>query len=203
MAYNLGDNLRSRLSSPDRIFDVRHDSWICLWISCWVGLLSVFEVRRKCDCTSKGPLLTLFRPRWFIVASATVIGSLCSFLVSRTVLSKFVHRLIANDKRFAALSLTLKHDGLKLLCMIRLCPLPYSISNGAMSTFPTVRPFMFALATAIASPKLLIHVFIGSRLAAIARSGEKMDAGTKAINYVSIAAGAVLGTATGWFIYQR
>ncbi|KAI9870285.1 MAG: Tlg2-vesicle protein [Pleopsidium flavum] len=72
-----------------------------------------------------------------------------------------------------------------------------------MSTFHTVHPLMFALATAIASPKLLIHVFIGSRLAAIARSGEKMDAGTKAINYVSIAAGAVLGTATGWFIYQR
>lgn len=72
-----------------------------------------------------------------------------------------------------------------------------------MSTFPTVHPLMFALATAIASPRLLIHVFIGSRLAAIAKSGEKMDAGTKAINYGSIVAGAVLGTATGWFIYQR
>ncbi len=114
-----------------------------------------------------------------------------------------MHGLVAKDKRFAALSLTLKHDGLKLLCMIRLCPLPYSISNGAMSTVPTVRPLMFALATALASPKLLIHVFIGSRLAAIARSGEKMDAATKAVNYASIVLGGLLGVATGFFIYQR
>ena len=118
-------------------------------------------------------------------------------------MSSFVNRLVANDTRFEALALVLKHDGLKLLCMIRLCPLPYSLSNGAIATFPTVEPLQFALATAITCPKLLIHVFIGSRLAVIARSGEKMDAKTKAINYTSIAIGAVLGIATGWVIYQR
>lgn len=137
------------------------------------------------------------------MASATIIGSLCSFIVSRTVLSRYVHRLVANDKRFAAFSLVLKHDGLKLLIMIRLCPLPYSISNGAISTVPTVQPLVFALATAIASPKLMIHILVGSRLAAIAKSREKMDAGTKAINYASIVGGLILGVATGFLIYQR
>lgn len=140
---------------------------------------------------------------WFIYASATVAGSFCSFLVSRTVLRKYVERLVKNDKRFAALTLTLKHDGLKLLCMIRLCPLPYSISNGAISTFPTVHPVMYALATALVSPKLLIHVFIGSRLGAIGKSGEKMTAGTKALNWLSIIFGVVVGFTTGVYIYRR
>jgi uncharacterized membrane protein YdjX (TVP38/TMEM64 family) len=140
---------------------------------------------------------------WFIVASATVVGSLCSFLSSRTILSSYVHRLVGQDKRFEALALTLKHDGLKILCMIRFCPLPYSLSNAAMSTFPTVHPFSFALATLIASPKLLIHVFIGSRLGNLAEGGEKMDASTKAINYASIIIGGVLGVAVGYIIYQR
>lgn len=139
---------------------------------------------------------------WFIAASATVAGSLCSFLASRTVLSGYVQRLVGQDKRFEALSLVLRHDGLKILAMIRFCPLPYSLSNAAMSTFPTVHPLSFALATAIASPKLLIHVFIGSRLAAIGE-GQKMDAGTKAVNYISIVVGSVLGAAVGWIIYQR
>ena len=85
--------------------------------------------------------------------------------------------------------------------MIRLCPLPYSLSNGALSTFPTVTPWSFALATAIATPKLLIHVFIGSRLKALA--GEKMDAGTKAVNWASIVLGAILGVGVGWWVYQR
>ena len=140
---------------------------------------------------------------WFIVGSATVIGSLCSFLASRTILSKYVHRLVGEDKRFEALALTLKHDGLKILCMIRFCPLPYSLSNAAMSTFPTVHPLPFALATLIASPKLLIHVFIGSRLGKLAEGGEDLDASTKAINYASIIIGGVLGVAVGYIIYQR
>ncbi|RDW67720.1 hypothetical protein BP6252_09116 [Coleophoma cylindrospora] len=138
---------------------------------------------------------------WFIVASATVAGSTASLIASRTVLSKYVDRLVGGDKRFEALALTLKHDGIKILCMIRLCPLPYSLSNAAMSTFPTVHPLSFALATAIVTPKLLIHVFIGSRLAALA--GGKMDAATKAINYASILFGAVLGAAVGWIIYSK
>lgn len=140
---------------------------------------------------------------WLILASATIVGSTCSFLVSRSVLRKYVERLVAHDKRFSALTLTLKHDGLKLLCMIRFCPLPYSLSNGAISTFPTVHPLMYALATAIVSPKLLIHVFIGSRLGAIGESGGQMTTGAKAVNWISIFTGGLVGAFTGWYIYQR
>ncbi|KAK6614096.1 tlg2-vesicle protein of 38 kda [Botrytis cinerea] len=129
---------------------------------------------------------------WAIVASATVAGSLCSFLASRTILSSYVHRLVGKDKRFEALALTLKHDGIKILCMIRLCPLPYSLSNAAVATFPTVHPLNYALATALVTPKLFIHVFIGSRLGSLA-GDEEMDASTKLINYASIIIGAGLG----------
>ena len=114
-----------------------------------------------------------------------------------------VHRLIANDKRFTALALTLRHDGLKLLIMIRMCPLPYSISNGAIATFPTVHWSAYALATAIVSPKLMLHIFIGAQLAQIADSGGKMDLKTKALSYVSIAIGGIAGVATGWFMYKK
>jgi len=140
---------------------------------------------------------------WLILATATVAGSFCSFIVSRSILRKWVERLTANDKRFAAFSLILKHDGIKLLAMIRLCPLPYSLSNGAMSTFPTVTPSMYALATAMVTPKLFIHVFIGSRLAVIARTHEKMTTGDRAINYGSMILGAIIGTGTGLYIYRR
>ncbi|KAH7076504.1 hypothetical protein BKA63DRAFT_284205 [Paraphoma chrysanthemicola] len=140
---------------------------------------------------------------WFIAASATVAGSTASFILSRSLLKNLVHRLIANDKRFAALALTLKHDGLKLLVMIRMCPLPYSLSNGAVATFPTVHWASYALATAIVSPKLMLHIFIGSQLEKIAESGGKMDARTKAISYLSIAIGAVAGVVTGWFMYRK
>ena len=71
------------------------------------------------------------------------------------------------------------------------------------STFPTVNVFNFVMATAAATPKLLIHIFVGSRLAAIAESGEKMDLGTKLINYFSIFAFTILGIVVGYLIYER
>lgn len=148
-------------------------------------------------------MLTCSNCSWLIYATATVLGSTASFYVSRTVLSKFVSRMIQRDKRFAALSLTLKHDGLKLLCMIRLCPLPYSICNGAVSTFPTVQPLMYGLATAIISPKLLVPTFIGSRVRLLSAKGEEMSAGAKALNIISIIISICIGIFTGWYIYQR
>lgn len=140
---------------------------------------------------------------WYIVASATILGSVASFIASRTVLSGYVHRLVGGDKRFEALALTLKHDGLKILCMIRFCPLPYSLSNAAMSTFPTVQPLSFALATIAATPKLMIHVFIGGRLGDIAERGGTMDMSTRLINYASIAIGVTLGATVGWIIFRK
>ena len=175
--------------------------WIILWMATFIVALP--PLIGYSTCATIAGFVYGVGEGWLILASATVAGSTFSFFVSRTILRKYVERLVANDKRFAALTLTLKHDGLKLLVMIRLCPLPYSLSNGAMSTFPTVQPAMYALATAIITPKLLVHVFIGSRLAAIANSDEKMSAGTRALNYVSIAVGVTIGIVTGWYIYQK
>ncbi|KAL2216003.1 hypothetical protein M432DRAFT_123707 [Thermoascus aurantiacus ATCC 26904] len=140
---------------------------------------------------------------WLLYASATVVGSTCSFIVSRTILSRFVKRLMEHDKRFTALALTLKYDGLKLLCMIRLCPLPYSICNGAVSTFPTVHPLMYGLATAIVTPKLLVPAFIGSRLRVLSEKDEQMSALSKAVNITSIIITVGIGIFTGWYIYRR
>ena len=175
--------------------------WIILWILAFITAFPPMIGYSACGTTAG--FVYGVAEGWLIFASASVAGSFCSFLISRTVFRKFVETLVAHDKRFAALTLTLKHDGLKLLCMIRLCPLPYSLSNGAISTFPTVHPGMYALATAIVSPKLLVHVFIGSRLAAMANNGEEMSAGTKAVNMISILIGVAIGTFTGWYIYQR
>ena len=68
---------------------------------------------------------------------------------------------------------------------------------------PTVHPLAFMLATALVTPKLMLHVFIGSQLARLAESGDTMDAKTKAISYVSIVIGIIAGIATGWIIYRQ
>ncbi|KAK1754943.1 hypothetical protein QBC47DRAFT_204815 [Echria macrotheca] len=140
---------------------------------------------------------------WPVAATATVAGSTAAFFSSRGVFSGYVHRLVGKDKRFIALGQVLRRDGLGVLAMIRFCPLPYSLSNGFLATVPSIRPGGFALATACATPKLLVHVFIGSRLALLAESGDHMSAGDRAINYASMFVGGTLGFVVGLLIYRR
>lgn len=140
---------------------------------------------------------------WLIAATSATIGSVSSFIACRTVLTNYVNRLVGDDPRFKALGLTLKHDGIRILILVRLCPLPYSLSNGAMSTIPTITIRNFALGTALATPKLMIHSFIGSRLALIAGVGGKLDKTTQLINYASVVGGGLLGLGLGYFIYKK
>ncbi|PNY28821.1 Golgi apparatus membrane protein tvp38, partial [Tolypocladium capitatum] len=148
---------------------------------------------------------------WPIAASGCVVGSLCAFLASRTVLSGYVNRMVGEDRRFVALGQVLRHDGIWYLTGIRFCPLPFSLSNGFLATIPSISPLSFALSTALSrqlthaphSPKLLVHVFIGSRLAVLAEEGDSMTAGDKFINYLSMAVGGIFGMAVGLAIYRR
>lgn len=48
-----------------------------------------------------------------------------------------------------------------------------------------------------------MHVFIGSRLAILAESGDDMSFGDKFVNYLSMAIGGGVGIAVGWIIYRR
>ncbi|RYO87752.1 hypothetical protein DL764_008827 [Monosporascus ibericus] len=140
---------------------------------------------------------------WPVVAAATVFGSTAAFVASRTVLSRYVHRLVGADRRFVALGQVLRHDGLLVLAGLRFCPLPFSLSNGFLATIPSISPLGFALATALATPKLLVHVFIGSRLAKLAESGDKMTVGDKAVNYLSMLVGSAVGLVVGLVVYRR
>ncbi|KAK2601727.1 Tlg2-vesicle protein [Conoideocrella luteorostrata] len=140
---------------------------------------------------------------WPIVAVGCTVGSLCAFLASRTVLSNYVDRMVGKDHRFVALGQVLRREGILYLTAVRFCPLPFSLSNGFLATIPSISPLAFAISTALSTPKLLIHVFIGSRLAILVEEGDKMSAGDKAINYIGMAVGGIIGFAVGLAIYRR
>ena len=53
------------------------------------------------------------------------------------------------------------------------------------------------------SPKLLVHIFIGSRLAILVEKGEDMSIGDKMVNWLSIIIGAGVGIFVGLIIYRR
>lgn len=175
--------------------------WLILWVATF--FVSFPPMIGYSTCVTTGGFVFGMTKGWLILSSATILGSTTSFLLSRTVLKNYVSDMTKKSAKFSALAMVLKHDGIKLLIMIRLCPLPYSFSNGAISTIPTVTWQKFMLATAIASPKLLLHVFVGRQLGVIAESGDKMSFGTKVVSYTTMVIGIGLGIGTGYLIYSR
>jgi len=71
--------------------------------------------------------------------------------VSRGVAAGYVQRLVGGDARFVALGQVLRRDGIGVLVMVRLCPLPYSLSNGFLATVGRVGVGRFVVATGLAT----------------------------------------------------
>lgn len=123
--------------------------WVLVWLITFAtGFPPLFGY--SSSLTLAG-LVYGFPNGWPIVATATVASATASFLTSRGVFSAYVHRLVGQDKRFVALGQVLRRDGLGVLTLIRLCPLPFSLSNGFLATIPSIRTSSFALATALAT----------------------------------------------------
>ncbi|KAK4239817.1 hypothetical protein C8A03DRAFT_32093 [Achaetomium macrosporum] len=176
-------------------------AWVLVWLAtCATAFPPVIGYS---TCVTVAGFVYGFPAGWPLAASATVAGSTAAFLSSRGIFAGYVQRLVGKDRRFVALGQVLRRDGIGVLVMIRLCPLPYSLSNGFLATVGSIRPGVFALATAGATPKLLVHVFIGSRLALLAESGDKMSGWDRAINYISMAVFGLIGFGVGLLIYRR
>lgn len=136
----------------------------------------------------------------FMLIFATLFGSTISFLSFRYFFYDYAERLAQSNRKFAILSKAMEHDSFKLLWMIRLCPLPYSLSNGALASIPTVETKTFFLATLSASPKLLIPIFIGDR---ILRLGQEKDTTSRIVDALSILIAVIFSTVTAYTIYVR
>lgn len=78
----------------------------------------------------------------------------------------------------------------------------FFLSHPSLS-FPLCFTFVDANGMYRSRPKLFIHVFIGSRLALLADSGESMSGFDRFINYASMAVFGMLGAFVGLLIYRR
>lgn len=143
-----------------------------------------------------------FPDGWPLLASATVAGSFASFLVFRYILHERAENLMNSNENFKAFSEILdEKNSLFLLVLIRLCPLPYSLSNGALAAIPTLSPTTFLLSQVITSPKVLIHLFVGYKLKSLGDGKESKS--TKIIDIVGILITLLAATITTSIIYYK
>jgi len=175
----------------------------------WVVLLVIFISTGFPPVPGYGTLVTItgfvygVYPGWFIAAGGCLLASSASFIICRLSLQRFL-RFLEKDKTFKALGVAVRIKGFPLVLLIRLCPFPFSYSNLFFSSIESVSFPQFFFSTVLITPKLLVHVFLGSRLFLLSDPEEsrKMDNTSKILNACYIIVGTIVSIATGWYVWR-
>lgn len=138
---------------------------------------------------------------WFILFLGSLGGSVTAFILFKTLLHSQAERLVRANAKFEALTSILQDDdSYMMLALIRLCPFPYSFTNGAIAGIYGVTLRNFTLASIITSPKLLMYLFVGSRLK---KMGETDSSSSRLFDVASILFTALMLALTTWVLYTR
>ena len=75
-------------------------------------------------------------------------------------------------------------------------------ANLLFASIETVSFFQYMVATLVYTPKLMIAVWIGSRIAMLSdgQQREEMDTKAKIVNGLSILLGFAIAVGTGWYV---
>ncbi|AMD21047.1 HEL234Wp [Eremothecium sinecaudum] len=147
-------------------------------------------------CTSVGLVYGVSLQGWVIISLGTVLGSIASFVVFKTVLHSYAERLVRLNDKFDALASILRdNNSYWIIALIKLCPVPYSLTNGAMAGIYGISVRNFSIAQVLTTPKSVMYLFIGSRIKNI---GESESSFTVFFDIISIfmAVSILVGTAS-------
>ncbi|QLQ81981.1 hypothetical protein HG537_0G02350 [Torulaspora globosa] len=151
--------------------------------------------------TSTGLIYGVSFQGWLILSLGAVLGSIASFCVFKTLLQSQAQKLVHSNRRFEAFAAILQeNNSYWVLALLRLCPFPYSLTNGAIAAVYGISVRNFSIAQAITTPKLLIYLFIGSRIRSM---GEDESTGSKLFDLMSIIIAIAVFTVTAWILYAK
>ncbi|CCH58708.1 hypothetical protein TBLA_0A09200 [Henningerozyma blattae CBS 6284] len=152
--------------------------------------------------TSTGLIYGVTLHGWIILASGSILGSVAAFTVFQRLLHSKAESLIKVNRKFEALAMILQqNNSYWILALLRLCPFPYSLTNGAIAAVYGVSIKNFTIANILTSPKLFIYLFIGSRIKNMGEDGT--TAGSKLFDLISIVVTVIILSLTAWILYYK
>ncbi|CEH15094.1 Predicted membrane protein [Ceraceosorus bombacis] len=147
---------------------------------------------------------------WTLAAVGCLLGASIAFALLRFIVkgpgkSWQVITNVTDDRRWNAVQLAIRDKGLAMVVLIRFSPFPFCYSNLFFASMESVSFFQFLVATAMITPKLLLHCFVGARTRELLDSGarQELDWHARMLNIAYILGGSAIGAATGWFVWRE
>ncbi|KAF4574876.1 Golgi apparatus membrane protein TVP38 [Pleurotus pulmonarius] len=197
--------------TPGRIAQFLYDkaTWLASTRFGWMALFGAIVLVSFPPMIGHTTLVTLcgfaYGMKGFYIAStASVFGSALSFTILRFLFSKRLREWSGKSDKWQALESVVRAKGLPLIILVRVSPLPpWVYSNSLFASIEAVSLWQFVVATLFVCPKLVLHVFIGSRIAPLADGDQRghMDTQTKLINSLVIVLGISLAIGASWAVF--
>ncbi|KAF8192494.1 Golgi apparatus membrane protein TVP38 [Pholiota molesta] len=142
---------------------------------------------------------------FFISAAGSLIGSSLVFVILRLLFSEKLHEWSSQNQKWQALESVVKAKGLSLIILIRVSPFPpWVYSNSLFASIEAVKLWQFAIATVCVFPKILLHTFIGSKIAELSDGDQRghMDTRTKILDISFVIGGILIAIFASWTVYN-
>ncbi|KAJ3894573.1 Golgi apparatus membrane protein TVP38 [Lentinula edodes] len=156
---------------------------------------------------------------FLIAAVASIVGSASSFSVLRLLFSSRLRQWSRKNDKFMALESVVRkgnhaiHSPTASHNYRSSQASPHHIDSNLpisslglfkLTSIESVALWQFVVATTFVFPKLLLHAFIGSRMAALSDGNqrEEMDTSTKILNGCLVGGGIVIAVLASWFVYN-
>jgi len=137
-------------------------------------------------------------------AISTVGGSALVFVVLLSLFSDRLRTRTATNEKWRALEAVIHARGLPLIILIRISSFPpWVYSNSLFASIESVSLTQFAFATLFVLPRVMVYVFVGSRIANLSDGEQRshMDTTTKFINASLIIGGIVISIISSSVVY--
>ncbi|KIM68625.1 hypothetical protein SCLCIDRAFT_885490 [Scleroderma citrinum Foug A] len=138
-------------------------------------------------------------------AISTIAGSAAAFVTLRHLFRDRLRQWTSTNDNWQALESVIRAKGLGLIILIRVSPFPpWVYSNSLFAGIEAVSLAQFALATLFVLPRVLVFIFIGSRIASLSDGEQRsqMDAQTKFINFLVIIGSVVISLVVSSILYS-
>ncbi|KAF9534820.1 Golgi apparatus membrane protein TVP38 [Crepidotus variabilis] len=142
---------------------------------------------------------------FFISAVASIVGSALAFVVLRLLFKQRLRAWANQNEKWKALESVVRAKGLPLIILIRISPFPpWVYSNSLFASIQPVKLWQFVTATCFVLPKILLHTFIGSKIAELSDGEQRghMDTRTKIIDAGLIVGGILIALFASWTVYN-
>jgi len=142
---------------------------------------------------------------FFIAGMGSIIGSAFAFVVLRLLFSRRLQAWSTKNETWQALESVVTSKGLPLIILIRVSPFPpWVYSNSFFASIQAVQLWQFVIATFFVLPKILLHTFIGSKMAELSDGKQRghMDTRTKILDAALIVGGVSLAVFASWTVYN-